>query len=161
MRPPCRTCEWTTNEHRITLTPEIWQDECQHNRVSDQESWVYQGRPYFYGANGLTGVMTEWQQFVRNQVRLHGGDPARPVYCVAGSSVHRPLAEQTAVPIHPPAAGPKSICIDLQPYQTTQAPERSDILNVGGFSDAVFEVINAFLSGDAGRFVAEVESVTL
>jgi 60 kDa SS-A/Ro ribonucleoprotein len=101
--------------------------------VSDQESWVYQGRPYFYGANGSTGVMTEWQQFVRNQVRLQGGD----------------------------IAGPKLICIDLQPYQTTQAPKRSDILNVGGFSDAVFEVIAAFLSGDAGRFVAEVESVTL
>jgi len=30
-------------------------------------------------------------------------------------------------------AGPKLICIDLQAYQTTQAPERSDILNVGGF----------------------------
>jgi len=29
---------------------------------------------------------------------------------------------------------------DLQPYTTTQAPDRSDILNVGGFSDAVFNV---------------------
>ena len=35
-------------------------------------------------------------------------------------------------------SGPKLICIDLQPNTTTQAPERSDILNVGGFSDAVF-----------------------
>ena len=32
-------------------------------------------------------------------------------------------------------------------------------LNVGGFSDAVFSVVSAFLSGDAGRFVAEVEAV--
>ncbi len=101
--------------------------------VSDNESWVYQGRPFFYDTNGATGVMTEWQQFVQNQVKLQGGD----------------------------FMGPKLICIDLQPNQTTQAPERSDILNVGGFSDAVFEVINAFLSGDAGRFVAEVEAVTL
>lgn len=101
--------------------------------VSDQESWVYQGRPYFYGVNGSTGVMTEWQQFVQNQVRLHGGN----------------------------FDGPKLICIDLQPYTTTQAPERSDILNVGGFSDTVFEVMAAFLESDANRFVKEVEAVTL
>lgn len=101
--------------------------------VSDNESWVYQGRPYFYGANGSTGVMTEWQQFVQNQVKLQGGD----------------------------IMGPKLICIDLQPNQTTQAPERSDILNVGGFSDAVFEVMSAFLTSDAGRFVAEIEGIEL
>ncbi len=56
---------------------------------------------------------------------------------------------------------PKLVCIDLQPYTTTQAPEREDILNVGGFSDAVFSVVASFLSGDAGRFVAEVEAVEL
>ena len=44
---------------------------------------------------------------------------------------------------------------------TTQAPERSDILNVGGFSDAVFSVVAAFLADDAGRFVAEVEKIEL
>lgn len=101
--------------------------------VSDNESWIYQGRPYFYGANGSSGVMTEWQQFVRNQVKLQGGD----------------------------ITGPKLICIDLQPNQTTQAPERSDILNVGGFSDAVFEVMSAFLASDAGRFVAEIDAVAI
>ena len=57
--------------------------------------------------------------------------------------------------------GPKLICIDLQPNHTTQAPERSDILNVGGFSDAVFEVMSAFLTSDAGRFVAEIEEIEL
>ena len=56
---------------------------------------------------------------------------------------------------------PKLVCIDLQAYTTTQAPEREDILNVGGFSDAVFSVVSAFLSGDASRFVAEVEAVEL
>jgi 60 kDa SS-A/Ro ribonucleoprotein len=101
--------------------------------VSDNESWVYKGRPFAYGARQTTGVMTEWQQFVKNQLRLQGAE----------------------IP------GPKLICIDLQPYDTTQAPERSDILNVGGFSDAVFDVIAAFLGSDAGRFVAEVEAVTL
>ena len=56
---------------------------------------------------------------------------------------------------------PKLVCIDLQPYTTTQAPERPDILNIGGFSDAVFSVVAAFLADDHGRFVAEVEAVEL
>ena len=38
----------------------------------------------------------------------------------------------------------KLVCIDMQPYGTTQALEREDILNVGGFSDAVFEVVADF-----------------
>jgi 60 kDa SS-A/Ro ribonucleoprotein len=56
---------------------------------------------------------------------------------------------------------PKLVCLDIQPYVTTQAPERDDILNIGGFSDAVFPVVASFLNGDAGRFVAEVEAVEL
>ncbi len=38
----------------------------------------------------------------------------------------------------------KLACIDIQPSDTTQAPDRKDILNCGGFSDAVFNVIEAF-----------------
>jgi 60 kDa SS-A/Ro ribonucleoprotein len=101
--------------------------------VSDSESWVYGGRPYAAGRNGATGVMTEWQEFVKNQMRLQG----------AGMF------------------GPKLICIDVQPYTMAQAPNRGDILNIGGFSDAVFNVVASFLASDAGRFVAEVESVEL
>ena len=44
------------------------------------------------------------------------------------------------------------VCIDIQPYGTTQAAERDDILNIGGFSDQVFETIADF---GAGRLVAE------
>ena len=54
-----------------------------------------------------------------------------------------------------PAA--KLVCIDLQPYGTTQAKSRRDILNVGGFSDAVFETLARFATGEAERdWVAEV-----
>ena len=56
---------------------------------------------------------------------------------------------------------PKLVCIDIQHYGTTQAPERDDILNIGGFSDAVFQVVASYLTGDPGRFVAEVEAVEL
>jgi len=34
-------------------------------------------------------------------------------------------------------------------------------LNIGGFSDAVFNVVASYLGDDAGRFVAEVESIEL
>ena len=58
-------------------------------------------------------------------------------------------------------SSPKLVRIDIQPYGSTQAPERADILNIGGFSDAVFNVVASYLGDDAGRFVAEVESIEL
>jgi hypothetical protein len=57
--------------------------------------------------------------------------------------------------------GPKLVCIDLHVYTTTQAPEREGILNVGGFSNAVFHAVASYLADDAARFVAEVESIEL
>ena len=42
--------------------------------------------------------------------------------------------------------GAKLVCVDIQPYVTTQAHERQDVLNVGGFSDAVFTVIADFVA---------------
>ena len=39
------------------------------------------------------------------------------------------------------------VCIDLQPNTNSQAPERKDILNIGGFSDSVFDLIAAFAGG--------------
>jgi len=85
--------------------------------VSDNESWVGTGR------DGSTGVMTAWEAFVTNQRKL----------AVSGKAL---------------AAGmsPKLVCIVLQPYQTVQACERADIMNIGGFSDAVFNVISGFLA---------------
>jgi len=55
------------------------------------------------------------------------------------------------------------VCIDLQPYGTTQAMERGDILNVGGFSDEVFTVIDNFVNGRYGseHWLEEIESVAL
>lgn len=39
------------------------------------------------------------------------------------------------------------VAIDLQPSVTTQVTESADILNVGGFSDRVFDVIAKFVDG--------------
>jgi len=55
------------------------------------------------------------------------------------------------------------VCIDAQPYQTVQAIEREDILNVGGFSDQVFDVVSEFASGglNADHWIGVIDSVTL
>jgi 60 kDa SS-A/Ro ribonucleoprotein len=87
--------------------------------VSDNESWVDQGR-----GRG-TALLAEWSQFRRRN----------------------------------PSA--RLVCIDIQPNQTTQAGEREDILNVGGFSDQVFEVIAAFASGklQPNHWVGRLEQI--
>lgn len=55
------------------------------------------------------------------------------------------------------------VCIDIQPNATTQAQERTDILNIGGFSDQVFDVIAEFAAGrlSADHWISVIESVTL
>jgi 60 kDa SS-A/Ro ribonucleoprotein len=57
----------------------------------------------------------------------------------------------------------KLVCIDLQPYGTTQAVERADVLNVGGFSDAVFQVVADLATGEIGadHWVGQIEAVEL
>ncbi|MCD9187506.1 MAG: TROVE domain-containing protein [Pyrinomonadaceae bacterium] len=57
----------------------------------------------------------------------------------------------------------KLVCIDIQPYAHTQAQERADILNVGGFSDQVFSLIAEFANGtmNANHWVGEIEKVEL
>lgn len=84
------------------------------------------------GRSGSTGVMTAWEAFVANQRKLAGKE-----------------------------ACPKLVCIDLQPYRTVQACERADVMNIGGFSDSVFNVISSFLTDNDQRFVAEVEAIKL
>lgn len=54
------------------------------------------------------------------------------------------------------------VCIDLQPYGSTQAVDQPDILNVGGFSDAVFDTLTRFATGQGARdWVAEVGAVEM
>lgn len=101
--------------------------------VSDNESWIYADRIFGTGLHGATGVSSEWNKFAQTHRNLTGSAKTDP----------------------------KLICIDLQPNQTTQAKDRRDTLNIGGFSDAVFDVITSFLRDETGRFVAEVEAIEL
>ncbi|HEY0064654.1 MAG TPA: RNA-binding protein [Telluria sp.] len=55
------------------------------------------------------------------------------------------------------------VCIDCTPNQTTQAIEREDVLNIGGFSDEVFKIVAAFAAGQLGaaHWVGEIEAIAV
>ena len=57
----------------------------------------------------------------------------------------------------------KLICVDIQPYTSSQALERKDILNIGGFSDTVFQLIDWFCQGklDGSHWVNEIEKIEI
>ncbi|MBX3190210.1 MAG: TROVE domain-containing protein [Labilithrix sp.] len=63
----------------------------------------------------------------------------------------------------------KLILVDVQPYGTTQSTsrdakgERDDVLDVGGFSDAVFDVVASFTRGELGgdTWLRAIESIAL
>jgi len=52
----------------------------------------------------------------------------------------------------------KLICIDIQPYGSTQAKDRADIMNVGGFTDAVFDAMARFAKGETRDWVEIVQN---
>lgn len=57
----------------------------------------------------------------------------------------------------------KLVCIDVAPNTSAQAPERDDVLNVGGFSDHVFQRVADFVHGHLGpdHWVGVIEAIEL
>lgn len=55
----------------------------------------------------------------------------------------------------------KLVCVDIQPHGTTQAAGRADILNVGGFSDVVFETVARFAEGRTRDWVELVNETEM
>lgn len=78
-----------------------------------------------------TSTANEWKRFCENQARL-GTFKA-----------------------------PKYVGINIQPGTIAQNKESADVMNVGGFSDGVFETVSAFFENDTGRFVRAVEAIDL
>jgi 60 kDa SS-A/Ro ribonucleoprotein len=57
----------------------------------------------------------------------------------------------------------KLVCIDIAPYANTPAHDRPDVLNIGGFSDATFDLIATFARGAIGPdfWAGEIAKVRL
>jgi 60 kDa SS-A/Ro ribonucleoprotein len=55
----------------------------------------------------------------------------------------------------------KLVCLDVTPYETSQVINRQDILNVGGFSDNVFEVISSFTKGSSDSWVEVIKKIAI
>lgn len=57
----------------------------------------------------------------------------------------------------------KLVCIDVTPNATSQAKEQHDVLNIGGFSDAVFNTIALFAENKltADHWIGEIEKVVV
>jgi 60 kDa SS-A/Ro ribonucleoprotein len=89
-------------------------------------------QPRSFGYHSTTELIAQWTEFKDNQRKL-------------GKFMN-----------------PRMVCIDLQMYGSTQASERDDVLNVGGFSDLVFKVIAGYLEGgDGQRLVDAVKRIAL
>jgi len=58
-----------------------------------------------------------------------------------------------------PAA--RMVCIDLQPYATSQMVESQDVTHVGGFSDAVFDLLSSADGTRAPRWAERIEAIAL
>ncbi|MGH9972140.1 MAG: RNA-binding protein [Pyrinomonadaceae bacterium] len=84
-----------------------------------------------------------------------------PHYGRFGGSATQTMKEWAHFRQHNPEA--RMVCIDIQPYGTVQAKDRGDILNVGGFSDHVFDVIAEFTRGqlNADHWIGVIEAVAL
>ncbi len=84
-----------------------------------------------------------------------------PWYGRFGGSATETMRQWEAFKQRNPSA--RMVAIDIQPNGTVQAKERDDIVNVGGFSDQVFQVIADVAAGrsTAGHWVREIASITL
>lgn len=55
----------------------------------------------------------------------------------------------------------KLVCIDIQPTPNTQVPDNKDVLNIGGFSDSVFDLVHQFVTGSDKHFADIINEVRL
>lgn len=57
--------------------------------------------------------------------------------------------------------GSRLVCIDLQPNTNVQIKDSHRVLNIGGFTDSVFNVVEAFVNGGRDHFLDIVNKTSL
>lgn len=84
-----------------------------------------------------------------------------PQYCWNSSDATQTMKQWSIFKKRNPQA--KMVCINIQPYATTQAVERDDIIHVAGFSDAVFSLIATVADGKAkaDHWVDQIKAMTI
>jgi 60 kDa SS-A/Ro ribonucleoprotein len=55
------------------------------------------------------------------------------------------------------------VCIDLQPVASSQTVQRGDVLHIGGFSDAVFDLMAQYAAAaeDGSSWVERIQDMAL
>jgi 60 kDa SS-A/Ro ribonucleoprotein len=84
-----------------------------------------------------------------------------PNYGWCGGGKTQTMKEWQQIKQRSPKA--KMACLDIQPNASSQAIEREDIMNIGGFSDQVFEIVSRFAKGelDDDHLVGEIKKIEL
>ncbi|MCK5652745.1 MAG: TROVE domain-containing protein [Gemmatimonadetes bacterium] len=113
-------------------------------------------------AQGLTGDLCVYVSDNQSWVESNGRYPGYRYQSLQG--LNQPTGTMRAWE-HFKRKSPqaKMVCIDINPYASTQAKERDDIFNVGGFSDSVFRFLDAVAKGQAskGFWVDQIKAVEL
>ena len=114
-------------------------------------------------AQGKTGDLVVYVSDNQSWVESNGRYPGysnRAYYGTSGGPTGTMQAWEHFKRKNPQA---KMVCIDINPYASTQAKERNDIFNVGGFSDSVFRFLDAVAKGQAskGFWVDQIKAVKL
>jgi len=90
---------------------------------------------------------------------MHIDTPRPRTWWRAADADTQMMAEWDRFKVRNPKA--KLVCIDLVPQGTSQSYNRNDILNIGGFSDKVFDVVDGFCSGNPNQWIDLVNQVEL
>ncbi len=135
-----------------------------HVRLNPRDSVMTQARQLSALCGGGTAVSAPLAQLNRERAKVD------LLVLVSDNESWKDTGAGTATPTMQQWAQLKArcpqarlVCIDLQPNATSQTVERDDVLHVGGFSDAVFELLAAYRTeGSAtARWVETIEAIAL
>jgi 60 kDa SS-A/Ro ribonucleoprotein len=146
--PSARLVAWASTSQKVQLNP---RDSVMTN--SQKMAGINVGG----GTNAVLGLQSLNQNNWKGDVVIYVSDNQSWMHGLWGSQSM--AAEWNLFKKNNPKA--KLVCIDITSYGTTQVPDNKDVLNIGGFSDNVWPVIENFVNHSGSNFVSTVEQVKL